>query len=49
LHPEANPKMASYNASAVKNYNATTSLMRFENKQVSYNEKKLQPTTTLAL
>jgi hypothetical protein len=30
--PRANPTMTSYNASAVKNYNGTGSLVRFENK-----------------
>jgi hypothetical protein len=29
--PGANPTIASYNASAVKIYNATSSLVRFEN------------------
>jgi hypothetical protein len=28
---EANPKIVSYNARAVKNYNATSSLVSFEN------------------
>jgi hypothetical protein len=32
LTPVSNPTIASYNASAVKIYNATSSLERFENK-----------------
>jgi hypothetical protein len=40
----------SYNASAVKNYNATISLVRFENKHIFfYLEKTLNPSTTLPL
>jgi hypothetical protein len=40
----------SYNASAVKIYNATSSLVRFENKNISlYFVKTLKPTTALAL
>jgi hypothetical protein len=31
LFAEANPTIVSYNASAVKNYNAASSLVRFEN------------------
>jgi hypothetical protein len=30
--PVANPTTLSYNASAVKNYNATSNLVRFDNK-----------------
>jgi hypothetical protein len=46
----ANPTIVSYNASAVKNYNAMSSQARFENKNdfVSF-EKTLYPTTTLPL
>jgi hypothetical protein len=45
-----NPTIASYNTSAVKIYNATSSLVRFENIHVFSNfEKMLWPTTTLAL
>jgi hypothetical protein len=32
LYPGANPKTSSYNASVVKIYNATSSLLRFEKK-----------------
>jgi hypothetical protein len=40
----------SYNASDVKNYNATSSLVRFENKNIFfYFEETLVPITTLAL
>jgi hypothetical protein len=40
----------SYNACAVKIYDATSSLVRFENKSIFfYCEKMLQPITTLAL
>jgi hypothetical protein len=46
----ANPTIVSYNANAVKIYNAASSLVRFENKNIFYYfEKTLQPTTTLAL
>jgi hypothetical protein len=31
--PEANPTIVSYNASAVKNYNSTSSLVRFKTKK----------------
>jgi hypothetical protein len=34
--PGANPKIGSYNASAVKNYNAKSSLVRFENKKILF-------------
>jgi hypothetical protein len=34
-HPGANPTIVSYNASAVKIYNAKSSLVRFETKIVS--------------
>jgi hypothetical protein len=36
LIPGANPTTVSYNASALKNYNATSSLARFENKNSSF-------------
>jgi hypothetical protein len=36
LEPGANPTIASYNASAVKIYNATGSLARFENKIIIF-------------
>jgi hypothetical protein len=40
--PGANPTTVSYNASAVKIYNATRSLVRFENKDVFvYREETL--------
>jgi hypothetical protein len=39
--PGANPTIVSYNASAVKNYNATSSLGRFENKNAFFNFKKM--------
>jgi hypothetical protein len=40
--PGANPTTLSYNASPVKIYNATSSLVRFENKNiVFYFEKQL--------
>jgi hypothetical protein len=32
----ANPAIASYNARAVQNYNATSSLVRFENETVFF-------------
>jgi hypothetical protein len=40
-----------YNASAVKNYNATSSLVRFENKNIFFWNKKCSSlgTKTLAL
>jgi hypothetical protein len=42
LRPGANPKIVSYNASAVNIYNATSSLVRFGNEHIfSYNEKTL--------
>jgi hypothetical protein len=48
-NPGANPTIASYNASAVKIYNASGSLARFENRNIFfYFEKMLQPTTRLA-
>jgi hypothetical protein len=34
IEPGANPAMESYNASAVKIYNVTSSLVRFENKNI---------------
>jgi hypothetical protein len=51
LLPGANLTTVSYNASAVKNYNATSSLVRFKNKHTYflYHEKTLQSTATLAL
>jgi hypothetical protein len=36
LAPEANPTIASYNASIVNFYNATSSLARFENKNIFF-------------
>jgi hypothetical protein len=36
LAPGANPTIASYNASVVKIYSATGSLVRFENKHFFY-------------
>jgi hypothetical protein len=49
--PGANPLIVSYNASAVKNYNAMSSLVRFENKYFLSTLKKRPSlgTTTLAL
>jgi hypothetical protein len=38
--PGANPTIASYNANDVKIYNATSSLVRFENKHVTSTLKK---------
>jgi hypothetical protein len=38
--PEANPTIVSYNASAVKIYNATSSQVRFENKSLFYKLEK---------
>jgi hypothetical protein len=35
-HPGANPTTVSYNASAEKNYKATSSLVRFENKNIFF-------------
>jgi hypothetical protein len=35
LAPGSNPAIASYKASAEKNYNATSSLVRFESKNIS--------------
>jgi hypothetical protein len=50
LTPGANPTTASYKASAVEIYSATSSLVRFENTNIFYYSRKtLQPTTTLAL
>jgi hypothetical protein len=41
----SNPTIASYNASAVKIYSATSSLVRFENKNIFfYFKKTLNPT-----
>jgi hypothetical protein len=37
--PGANPTIVSYSASAVKIYNATNSLVRFENKNIFFNLK----------
>jgi hypothetical protein len=34
--PGSNPTMVSYNASAVKIYNASSSLVRFENKNIFF-------------
>jgi hypothetical protein len=40
----------SHNASAVKNYNGTSSLVRFENENIFfYFKKQLFPTTTPAM
>jgi uncharacterized protein YdhG (YjbR/CyaY superfamily) len=36
LAPGANSTIASYNASVVKIYNATSSLVRFENKSIFF-------------
>jgi hypothetical protein len=48
--PGANPTIGNYNVSAVKIYNATSILVRFENKNIfSTKGKTLYPTTTLAL
>jgi hypothetical protein len=48
-YPGANPTIASYNASAVKIYNAVmSSLVHFESKKTFF-EKTLLSTTTLAL
>jgi hypothetical protein len=41
IPPGANPTTAIYNVSAVKIYNATSSQVRFENKNIFYNEKCL--------
>jgi hypothetical protein len=52
LHTDsgANPTIVSYNASAVKTYNATSSLLRFESRNsLFYLEKTLYSTTTPAL
>jgi hypothetical protein len=38
--PGANPTIASYNASVVNFYNATGSLARFENKNISFSFEK---------
>jgi hypothetical protein len=45
--PEADPTIVSYNASAVKKYNATSSLMSLTTKNIfSYIQRKtLKPTT----
>jgi hypothetical protein len=40
FHPGANPMIVSYNASGVKIYNATGSLVRFEAKLFSSSLKK---------
>jgi hypothetical protein len=46
----ANPTIASYNASAVKSYSATNSLVRFKNTNIFfYFEKPLYPTTIMLL
>jgi hypothetical protein len=46
----ANPTTASYNASAVQTYNATSSLVRFENKNIFfYYEKRSSLVLLLAL
>jgi hypothetical protein len=36
IFPGANPTIVSYNASAVKIYNTTSSLVRFENKNILF-------------
>jgi hypothetical protein len=38
--PLSNPTIVSYSASVVKIYNATSSLLRFENKTIFFNLKK---------
>jgi hypothetical protein len=45
----ANPTIASYNTSAVKIYNATSSLVRFENKKMYFEKRPCLHTTTLVL
>jgi hypothetical protein len=40
LRPVANPTDVSYNASAVKSYNRTSSLPSFENKNISFRFEK---------
>jgi hypothetical protein len=47
----ANPTIVSYKASAVKNYNAASSLVRFENKNIffCFEERSSLLHTTLAL
>jgi hypothetical protein len=49
--PGANPTIARNSASAVKIYNATGSLARFENTNIFFYYKNcsMEPTTTLAL
>jgi hypothetical protein len=42
-----NPTIVSYNASAVKNYNATSRLVRLENKNISFYEKCFSRTLAL--
>jgi hypothetical protein len=50
LVPGAKPTFVSYNASAVKIYKATSSLVRFKNRTMFLeSETKLLHTTTLAL
>jgi hypothetical protein len=50
VSPGANLTTASYNASTVKIYNATSSLVRFENeKRFHLLQNTIQLTTTLAL
>jgi hypothetical protein len=50
LSPGPNPMIVSYNASAVKIFNATSGLVRIETKNAFlYNGKTLRPTTALAL
>jgi hypothetical protein len=46
--PGADPATLSYNASGVKIYNPMSSLVRFENKNISF-FKKVKPTKTPAL
>jgi hypothetical protein len=49
-HTMADPTIVFYNASVVNFYNATGSLVCFENKNIFfYFEKTLKPSTTLAL
>jgi hypothetical protein len=40
LSPGVNPTIASYNASAVKNYNAAGTLLRFESKYLFFYYQK---------
>jgi hypothetical protein len=45
----ANPTIASYNASALKTYNTTSSLLRFDKTFLFCFKKTFYPNTTLAL